>query len=69
MKSDGKKLKPGEEVKLIDNWSYCYDELEELKKIFFEFLKRWVDSTAKDTQHVNHPVLYERCLDDKPFKL
>ena len=44
MKSDGKQLKVSEEVKLIDGWSYCYDELEELKKIFFEFLKRWVEN-------------------------
>ena len=36
-------IKTGEEVKTIQEWTELYDELDELKKIFFEFLKRWTD--------------------------
>ena len=58
-------MRPGDEVKLIDGWSDCYDELEELKKIFFEFLKRWVENDGSKL-NVNKPILYER-LSDEPF--
>ena len=34
-----------------------YDELDELKKIFFEFLKRWTD-TAKNDLDPNRPIIY-----------
>ena len=36
-------IKPGEEVETIDAWNTYRDEIEELKKVFFEFLKRWVE--------------------------
>ena len=28
---------------MIEDWNISYDEVEELKKVFFKFLKRWVD--------------------------
>ena len=39
-----------------------YDELDELKKIFFEFLKRWTDETrekGEELGHPNRPVIYQ----------
>ena len=60
-------------MRIIDAWHSYYDELEELKKVFFEFLKRWVDidTIASD---VNEPILYRRLktIDGQkpePFKL
>ena len=28
-------VKPGQEVKLIEQWNESYDEIEELKKVFY----------------------------------
>ena len=53
-------IKPGEEVQTIDKWYTHYNELEELKKVFFEFLKRWVEIDANATSAVNEPFLYKR---------
>ena len=44
------------------------DELDELKKIFFEFLKRWTD-TGRNDFNPNRPVLYEHSRDVEEFKL
>ena len=44
------------------------DELDELKKIFFEFLKRWTD-TERNFQNPNRPTLYKVSQDEKMFKL
>ena len=35
-------VKPSD-MKLARAWSQRRDEIEELKKIFFEFLKRWIE--------------------------
>ena len=43
-----KAIQAGSEVKLISEWNDLYDELDELKKIFFEFLKRWTDTERND---------------------
>lgn len=42
------------------------DELEEIKKIFFEFLKRWTDKN-KNTFDPNRPVLYAVQQDEDVF--
>ena len=44
------------------------DEIEELKKVFFEFLKRLVENEGRQGD-VNKPILYERHKDEKEFKL
>ena len=35
---------------MIEQWNERYDEVEELKKVLFQFLKRWceVDKTKKN---------------------
>ena len=45
-----------------------HDELDELKKIFFEFLKRWTDKGRNDLDP-NRPVLYSKQKDEEEFKL
>ena len=45
-----------------------YDELDELKKVFFEFLKRWTDKDKKDLDP-NRPVLYSVQNDEEQFQL
>lgn len=56
-------VKVGDEVKFIDLWEECANEIEELKKIFFEFLQRWINNDNR-TYEVNRPVLYERQQDE-----
>ena len=52
-------MKRGTELKVIDAWNDSLDEIEQLKKVFFEFLKRWVENDG--SQHnVNKPTLYSR---------
>ena len=53
---------------MISTWSESYDEIEELKKVFFEFLKRWVENDGSQ-QNVNQPKLYERQPDWTQFNL
>ena len=53
-------IKPGEEVGVIEAWRSYHDEIEELKKVFFEFLKRWVDIDTSTVSDVNKPVLCRR---------
>lgn len=53
------KVERGTELKVIDAWNDSYDEIEELKKVFFEFLKRWVEIDGSQT-NVNQPTLYKR---------
>ena len=67
-------IKPGEEVGVIEAWRSYHDEIEELKKVFFEFLKRWVDIDTSTVSDVNKPVLCRRLksLDGhkaEPFRL
>ena len=49
----------GEEMKYINEWTQHKNELCELKKIFFEFLKRWVENKSSENS-INKPVYYER---------
>ena len=59
-------------MKLISEWSDLYDELDELKKIFFEFLKRWTDETKERSDelgHPNRPIIYPVQSDAKEFIL
>ena len=51
-------VQAGEEVEKIDAWNSYYDELDELKKVFYEFLKRWVSIDTKTLSEVNKPLLY-----------
>ena len=70
-----KEIKTGKELKYIGQWGDYEDELDELKKIFYTFMKQWFD---KDQQKDNPNVilhcevhsdeeLFE--LDSAPFEL
>ncbi len=48
----------GLELKYINRWTELWDELDELKKIFFEFLSRWTDENRVRVDP-NRPVIYE----------
>ena len=61
-------IKQGKEVKAIEGWTECKDEIEELKKIFFEFLKRWIDSERHKIEP-NKPIIYQNASDSEPFEL
>ena len=68
------KIKPGDEVETIEKWNTPVDEIEELKKVFFEFLKRWVEIDTNAASAVNEPFLYTRLktIDgrkEEPFRL
>ena len=54
-----KAIQAGAEIKIISEWTDLYDELDELKKIFFEFLKRWTDTERNDELDPNRPVIYQ----------
>ena len=59
----------GQELKYIKEWKEdFYDELDELKKIFFEFLKRWTDSNRFQLDP-NKPVYYEAQEGVEEFQL
>ena len=64
-----KDIKAGQEVKLISEWNELDDELDELKKIFFEFLKRWTDAKKNDELDPNRPVIYGVQRDAEKFSL
>lgn len=53
-----KKTITREEIKLSASWSNRRDEIEELKKIFFEFLKKWIDGQRKEASYT--PKYYDR---------
>ena len=53
-----KPIKPGSEFKQIKKWEQLEDELDELKKIYFSFLKRWTD-VAKNKDEPNRAFLYD----------
>ena len=62
-------IKPGQEVQFIDQWSVMKDEIEELKKVFFEFLQRCVENDGSKST-MNAPVIYNRKqVGVTPFKL
>lgn len=58
----------GEELKVIEEWRENYDEIDELKKVFFQFLKRWVEIDSGQ-QNVNKLKLYQRQKDATKFSL
>ena len=58
----------GQELKGIREWEDLYDELDELKKIFYEFMKRWTEQTTLEMD-ANRPRIYEKHEDEKPFSL
>ena len=63
-----KPIKPGSEFKQIKKWEQLEDELDELKKIYFSFLKRWTD-VAKNKDEPNRAFLYDVQSDDEPLVL
>ena len=69
MPPEVKAIQAGTEVKLISEWNDLYDELDELKKIFFEFLKRWTDTERSDEFDPNCLVIYQVHRDEEEFKL
>ena len=48
-------------------WNNKSDEIEELKKIFFEFLKKLCE--AKTDNLLNKPILIERLENDEVYSL
>ena len=56
-------------MKLISEWTDLYDELDELKKIFFEFLKHWTDTERNDEFDPNRLLIYQVQRDAEEFKL
>ena len=56
-------------MKLIGEWTDLTDELDELKKIYFEFLKRWTDSDRNDEFDPNRPIIYQVQKDAQEFSL
>jgi len=61
-------VKQGTEVKEINKWKELSDELHELKKIFFTFLKKW---TMDDRNKADRNALTtdEVHIDDEKFEL
>ena len=60
----------GKELALIEAWSEPYDEIDELKKLFLEFLRRWVENDGREKENINAPIIYERKLNPRePFSL
>ena len=54
---------------MINDWNELDDELDELKKIFFEFLKRWTDTERNEELDPNRPDYYQVLHDAEEFKL
>ena len=61
-------VKQGQEVQLIDAWNDSYNEIDELKKLFLEFLKRWVENDGREKKSINALVIYRR-KPGHPFSL
>lgn len=61
-------IKAGQELKSITEWTEMQDELDELMKIFFEFLKRWTDKDKNDFDP-NRPITYKVPSGAGAFKL
>lgn len=59
-------VKPGRELKKIRRWEALEDELDELQKIFFSFVKRWTEG-VRDTSDVNELITYEVYSDEEEF--
>ena len=55
------------DVKLSRAWSQRRDEIEELKKIFFEFLKRWIEDQRHSIPYT--PKFYDRTANDPKYLL
>ena len=53
--------------KLSKAWLQRRDEIEELKKIFFEFLKKWIDDRKPSIPY--KPKFYDRTVNDVRYKL
>ena len=68
LKMSNRQVKVGEECEVIEAWSLAYNEIEELKKVFFEFLKRWVENDGRQ-KNINAPILYETLQDQPLFML
>ena len=45
---------------MIEAWSDTYDEIDELKKLFLQFYKRWLENAGRGTEGINAPVIYKR---------
>ena len=45
---------------MIEAWSETYDEIDELKKLFLQFYKRWLENAGRGTEGINAPVIYKR---------
>ena len=69
---DDEKLKmsqsSGKELKRINKWKELDDELDELQKIFFTFLKRWTEND-QNTVQPNVLSTWDVYSDEEPFEL
>ena len=55
---------------MIEAWSETYDEIDELKKLFLQFYKRWLENAGRGTEGINAPVIYKRkCKNREAFSL
>ena len=63
-----KPIKPGTEIKQIRKWEKLDDELEELQKIYFTFLKRWTVGDRKKSEPNKHTI-YDINSDEEIFTL
>ena len=52
-------VKKGEEIKVIEEWRESKDEIDELKKVYFQFLNRWLEIDGSQL-NVNKAKLYQR---------
>ena len=59
-------MAPGTELKKIRKWETMDDELQELQKIFFTFVKRWTDRGRNKSNH-NALITYEVHSDEEVF--
>lgn len=55
-------------MKVIQKWDEMYDELHELQKIFFTFMKRWTESD-RHTTDCNALHTYVVNSDEETFEL
>ena len=61
-------MRPSTELKYINRWEIFIDELEELQKIYFTFLKRWTVGDRSKNEP-NKFSTYEKHSDEDEFEL
>ena len=49
-------------------WNEKHDEIDELKKIFYEFLQKWIEDKSNE-KSPNEPIVYTRLQGEREFVL